>query len=200
AMRVVAPPGCLAMHPEQWWRVYFFQQFARRAPDPGLDGWINRFLHVFVDLKALAIFSLLFGIGLGIQHERLAGHPRRLRLLLRRLLVLLVFGLVHLYLIWNGDILSEYAMAGFVVLPFLYGPTWALALGATGLLALFLAGPMLPPWVPFPSQAWLIHHIRMANDVYGSGSFGEILAFRIKEVNAFLSLHDFIFPRTVGLF
>src|SRR5262249_23491832 len=45
-----------------------------------------------------------------------------------------------------------------------------------------------------------IHHVRMANEIYGSGSFGEILAFPIKEVDAFLSLHDFIFPRTVGLF
>ena len=200
ALRGLALLGVLAMNLETEFRISIFQQFVAGPPDPGLDGWINKFLAVFVDLKALAIFSLLFGIGLGIQHERLAGHPRRLRLLLRRLLVLLVFGLVHLYLIWNGDILTEYAMAGFVILPFLYGPTWALALGATGFLVLFLAGPILPPLAPFPSQAWLIHHIRTANDVYGSGSFGEILAFRIKEVNAFLSLHDFIFPRTVGLF
>jgi NADPH:quinone reductase-like Zn-dependent oxidoreductase len=40
-------------------------------------------------LKALATFSLLFGIGLAIQFERLSRHPRRLVLLLRRLLVLL---------------------------------------------------------------------------------------------------------------
>jgi uncharacterized protein len=200
ALRGLALLGVLAINLETWFRVSFFQQFALRPPDPGLDGWINRFLQVFVDLKALAIFSLLFGIGLAIQHERLAGHPRRLRLLLRRLLVLLAFGLIDLYLIWNGDILTDYAVAGLIVLPFLYGPTWALALGATGFLALHLAGPMLPPLVPSPTQAWLAQHIRMANETYGSGSFGEILAFRIKEVNAFLSLHDFIFPRTVGLF
>src|SRR5262249_14523822 len=133
-------------------------------------------------------------------HERLADNPRRLVLLLRRLVILLAFGLVHLYLIWDGDILGEYALAGLVVLPFLYAPTWAVALGAMAFLLLYLTGPLLPPLVPFPSTAWLIHHIRMANEVYGSGSFGDILAFRIKEVDAFLSLHDFIFPRTVGLF
>ena len=199
-LRGLALLGVLAMNLEMEFRISIFQQFVRSPPDRGVDGWVNAFLKIFVDLKALAIFSLLFGIGLAIQHERLADNPRRLVLMLRRLMVLLAFGLVHLYLIWNGDILTEYAIAGLVVLPLLYGPTWALALGAAMFLVLYLAGPLLPPLVPFPSTAWLIHHIRMANEIYGSGSFAEILAFRIKEVDAFLSLHDFIFPRTVGLF
>jgi len=33
---------------------------------------------------------------------------------------LLAIGLLHLLLIWNGDILTEYAVAGFIVLPFLW--------------------------------------------------------------------------------
>lgn len=68
--------------------------------DAGLD--------VFVDLKAFAVFSLLFGIGLAIQHQRLERQPRRVELLARRLLALLAIGLIHLPLIWNGDILTEY--------------------------------------------------------------------------------------------
>ena len=48
-------------------------------------------------------------------------------LLLRRLIVLLAIGLMHLCLIWNGDILTEYALAGFIVLPLLFGPRWLLA-------------------------------------------------------------------------
>ena len=59
-----------------------------------------------VDLKALALFSLLFGAGLAIQFERLARSERRTSLLVRRLAVLLAFGLIHLCLIWNGDILT----------------------------------------------------------------------------------------------
>ena len=81
-------------------------------------------------MKAFALFSLLFGAGLAIQFERLAKSERRTSLLVRRLVVLLAFGLIHLCLIWNGDILTEYALAGFIVLPFLFGPRWLLAVAA----------------------------------------------------------------------
>ena len=55
-------------------------------------------------------------------------------LLFRRLIVLLTFGLIHLCLIWNGDILTEYAVAGLIVLPFLFGSRWLLAGGAAAFL------------------------------------------------------------------
>lgn len=91
------------------------------------------------DMKAFALFSLLFGVGLAIQFEHLATNPLRAVLLFRRLIVLATFELIHLCLIWNGDILTEYAIAGLVVLPFLFGPRWLLAVGAATFLGLHLA-------------------------------------------------------------
>ncbi|WP_249441553.1 hypothetical protein, partial [Acinetobacter baumannii] len=82
-----------------------------------------------VDMKAFALFSLLVGVGLAIQFEHLSTNPDRALLLFRRLIVLLALGLRHLCLIWNGDILTEYAIAGLIVLPFLFGPRWLLASG-----------------------------------------------------------------------
>jgi uncharacterized protein len=121
-------------------------------------------------------------------------------LLVRRLTVLLAIGLIHLFLIWNGDILTEYALAGFVVLPFLFGPRWFLAAGSLLFLGLYLAMPLLPPIAPFPDAGWMRQHIAEARDIYGTGSFSEILTFRIREVPAILPLHVFVFPRTVALF
>jgi hypothetical protein len=43
-----------------------------------------------IEPKALALFSFLFGVGLAIQFDRLAGNPSRVALLIRRLVVLLV--------------------------------------------------------------------------------------------------------------
>src|SRR5580693_7167106 len=123
ALRGIALSGVLAINLVTEFRVSIFQQFLSLGRSTSaLDRAVEAFLMVAVDMKAFALFSLLFGTGLAIQFERLATNPRRARLLLRRLAVLLAIGLLHLFLIWNGDILVEYALAGFVVLPFLFGP------------------------------------------------------------------------------
>ena len=200
ALRGIALFGVLAINLETEFRISIFQQFLPHPSDQGLGRLIDSALDIFVDMKAFALFSLLFGVGLAIQFERLGYAERRTSLLVRRLLVLLVFGLIHLFLIWNGDILTEYALAGLVVLPFLFGPTWLMAIGCATFLALFLLQPLLPTLFPFPGHAWLAEHVREANQIYANGTFPEILQFRIREVAAFLPLHSYVFPRTLGLF
>jgi uncharacterized protein len=69
---------------------------------------------LFVESRFMGLFSLLFGVGLAIQTDRM--RARRLdpaRWIRRRLGWLLLFGLVHGFLIWGGDILTPYAIAGF---------------------------------------------------------------------------------------
>jgi uncharacterized protein len=107
---------------------------------------------------------------------------------------------MHLFLIWNGDILTEYSLAGFIVLPFLWGPRWLLAIGALLFLGLYLAMPLLPPPVSWPTTAWMKDHVVEARQIYGTGGFADILAFRIREALSILLLHVFIFPRTLALF
>ena len=110
-LRGIALFGVLAMNIVTVFRVSIFAQFLPDTEPAGaLDRAVSAVLEVAVDFKALALFSLLFGTGLAIQFERLAGNPRRTILLVRRLAVLLAIGLAHLYLIWNGDILVEYAL------------------------------------------------------------------------------------------
>ncbi|SRR6266567_1317194 len=120
ALRGLALFGVLAINLETEFRISIFQQFPLYTPEQGFSGVINRALDVFVDMKAFALFSLLFGAGLAIQFDRLGRTGQRTRLLIRRLAILLVFGLIHFFLIWNGDILAEYALAGLVVLPILF--------------------------------------------------------------------------------
>jgi uncharacterized protein len=201
ALRGLALFGVFAIHVTMVFRVSIFEQFLPPAATAAtLDRAVLAFLMAAIEMKAFALFSLLFGIGLAIQFERLAPNPRRTILLLRRLAVLLMFGLIHLFLIWNGDILTEYSLAGFVVLPLLWGPRWLLAAGAGLFLALYLAMPLLPPVVSWPTTAWLRDHVAEARQVYGAGGFFEILAFQIREVRAMFPLHVWVFPRTIALF
>jgi uncharacterized protein len=202
-LRGLALLGVVAINVVTIFRVSIFQQFLFPKPPlsfSSLDSAIEAILTLAVELKALALFSLLFGAGLAIQFERLAQNERRASLLVRRLAVLLAFGLIHLCLIWNGDILTEYALAGFIVLPFLFGPRWLLAVAALASLGLYLAMQAFPPPGLWPGTAALAQDVMDANRIYATGGFLEVLAFRLREIPLFAYLHAYIFPRTIGLF
>jgi uncharacterized protein len=198
--RGIALFGVMAINVVTVFRVSIFQQFLPVGGDgTPLDRALHWILIVGVDLKAFALFSLLFGIGLAIQHDRLSVDSRRLTLLVRRLAFLMLVGAGHLVLLWNGDILFEYAIAGFIVLPFLFCRLPILALAGAALLAVFVASSFLPPVASLPSRAWMTQTVAEAARVYGSGGFAEVLAFRVHELPGFLPLHLSIFPRTVAL-
>ena len=84
--------------------------------------WLLGFL--LVDGKMRGLFSFLFGASmlLIIQRADAAGQPSE-RVHFARMLWLLVFGLVHFYLIWWGDILSLYAVIGMFASFYVYQPS-----------------------------------------------------------------------------
>jgi uncharacterized protein len=200
-LRGLALLGVVAINVVNEFRVSIFEQFlSQKPPTSPIDSAIGAILMLAVEMKALALFSLLFGAGLAIQFERLASSERRTSLLVRRLAVLLAFGLIHLCLIWNGDILTEYALAGLIVLPFLFGPRWLLAVAALAFLGLYLVMQAAPPDGLFPSTATITQHVADANRIYATGGFLDVLAFRLREIPLIVPLHVFVFPRTIGLF
>jgi len=81
---------------------------------PKLDRALRFVVDATVDGKFYSLFALLFGLGCALQWQRAVP----LRTMQRRMLVLLGFGLLHLCLLWYGDILSLYALLGLVVLAF----------------------------------------------------------------------------------
>jgi len=200
-LRGIALFGVMAINLVMEFRISIFEQFLGSGTlTSPVDRAIETVLTQAVELKAFALFSLLFGAGLAIQFDRLATSGRRTSLLLRRLAVLLVFGVIHLCLIWNGDILTEYALAGFIMLPLLFGPRWLLTLAALVFLALYLAMQAFPPPGLFPGRAVIWQDVMDANRIYASGSFLDVLAFRLREIPLIASLHAFVFLRTIGLF
>ncbi len=90
-----------------------------------------------------ALFSLLFGVGMFIFMDRLEKKGAGINaanIYFRRLMWLLVFGLIHGYLLlWTGEILYQYALMGFLVFSFRYLPPIKLTLIA---LLLFSIGAL----------------------------------------------------------
>jgi len=100
---------------------YFFFKNRQTLPWANFkfDEIFEIILHTLVDGKFYSIFSLLFGIGFAIQYENLKkqGLPFK-PFFRRRMFWLLIFGGIHLSLIWMGDILTLYAVLGFALLNF----------------------------------------------------------------------------------
>ncbi len=85
----------------------------------GINKWIWIISHVFASEKFMSVFSMLFGAGVILFTERALEKGRRAGPLhYRRNFWLLVFGLVHGYLIWYGDILVNYSVCAFFVFLF----------------------------------------------------------------------------------
>jgi uncharacterized protein len=72
--------------------------------------------HLFTDEKMYGIFSMLFGAGILLMTSRLEqGGRSPARVHYRRMGWLMLFGLLHGFLLWPGDILWTYGVAGLVV-------------------------------------------------------------------------------------
>ena len=92
------------------------QSFRESLPTWPADGIIGLLQIVFVEGKFYSLFSLLFGIGFSIiliRNQQKGINP--LPVFYRRLLILLLIGAFHLFLVWEGDILFLYAMVGMLL-------------------------------------------------------------------------------------
>lgn len=103
---------------------------------------ITEFLNLMlVNGKFYTIFSLLFGVGFALQLTRLESRGvDGLGIFRKRLLLLMLIGLVHLCLIWTGDILTLYAALGFLLPLFRHWPTRRLLALAASLILLPIPG------------------------------------------------------------
>lgn len=85
----------------------------------GLEGY-NQYFHgfnfIFADTRFMSIFSMLFGAGVVLFTQRIEAKGKRVAALhYKRMFWLLLFGFIHAYFIWVGDILVAYAICGSLV-------------------------------------------------------------------------------------
>jgi uncharacterized protein len=86
---------------------------------PILDRTLQDLILFFVESKFFTLFSLLFGIGFAIQIQSAEKQGNAfLPRISRRMLGLLIFGLLHIMLLWDGDILVIYAITGTLLIAF----------------------------------------------------------------------------------
>jgi uncharacterized protein len=160
---------------------------------------VDYLVAALIEFKAFGVLSLLFGIGMAAFLDRSGRFPERRHegLLARRLLGLLAIGLVHLLIVWNGDILTLYALCGFVLFP-------AMRLPILAVLSLGIAAVVHPRVIPlgfgFPTDETLRRFADEAHRVYTSGSMGDVFQFHLQETRwIMLELLASVAVRTWGL-
>jgi uncharacterized protein len=158
-IRGVALMGILAMNIVHfaWPGVVYSIPIMAPDHDKG-DLWLWGFNHLVFDTKMMTLFSMLFGAGLVLMSDRAEGRGAKMRgVYYRRVTWLLVIGLAHAYLVWDGDILVMYASCGFLLYPVRkWSPKTLIVVGiALNLLLVPLWLGMRHAVLPFMQQTYL---------------------------------------------
>lgn len=163
----------------------YFNPTVYGDPSPAdLWGWAAMF--ILVDSKMRGLFSILFGASMLLVYERAeAAEGDGAPVHVRRMVWLLVFGLLHFYLVWFGDILNTYALCGLFAMSLLLADEAGLKRAAIGLIGLNFALLAIPAgfltgwrWLvmrPGASGALVQGYERQAESLSTSSSFSEIL-------------------------
>ncbi|WP_142377879.1 DUF418 domain-containing protein, partial [Staphylococcus aureus] len=163
------------------------------------DSW-SQFLYklnlVFIQNSFYPIFAFLFGVGLAIMFTNMTKKGMKPGIVLyRRVLAMLGFGLIHGYLLYNGDILHTYATLGLVVILFLFVHHRYALMVSIGLLLLnfllyvsSLFNEQATKLIPFNRNPH-------TTEILQSGNILEIIKWNMNEfnhVNTMLSVGNFL--------
>jgi len=187
-------------------------------PEVG-DQLVKNMIHFFAESKFYSLFSFLFGLGFSIQMTRAAKKSSSFgRFFSRRLLILLVIGQLHAHLLWNGDILTIYAVVGFALLLFRKRSPrtliiWAVILimipvmfqvAMTTLMELGRLDPQAAQEIEKALSQAVVQYEELAenaSEVYSSGSYGEIMQTRRSELWFFYMICLFaVIPNVLAMF
>ena len=199
----------LANFPEFGLWTFLSAEQQAAMPTAEVDQWVRFAQYMLIDGKFYTIFSLLFGVGFSMI---LMKHGRKL--FVRRMLILMVIGLLHRLFIWSGDILVVYATGGLILTLFVKLPDKALLWLAVGLILLPVGLDALIEfhgidYAKRPYMAWWrrayelgINEDNFATWLRDAKSYSEMFAFlmqgTIERSWELLSGHRL--PKVVGLF
>ncbi|WP_377888041.1 DUF418 domain-containing protein [Alkalihalobacillus sp. R86527] len=149
-----------------------------------LNQWSMHAIDFFAQASFYPLFSFLFGYGFIIFRNRVIERKGTFYpLMIRRLLFLMLLGVIHFTLVWHGDILFTYSLCGLLLLLLIkLNGTRLLQTGMVLWLiyAIFLFILMLPlNALDFTSHQ--PNAIQQSIEVYGNGSFKEITEQRISD-------------------
>jgi uncharacterized protein len=184
---------------------YFCLNNEQRAelPFPLINKIISYIIYYFIDMKFWTLFTILFGFGTSIFISRANELNRNGKTLyLRRLIILLIIGLIHGIFFWFGDILTEYALAGFILLLFSNKKNkslvvWGMILGAIIPLVLKVVYQV----ILLPNTTDVFDNLSILTmDAYSSSSFAKVINANLLNVKTYSLYVWFLLIAALGRF
>ena len=120
-LRGVALLGILLINIEDFGIDWSIFDTILRGPHDTAEFRTKQVVEVFFSGTMKGLFSMLFGAGMilfTMNKKETPGGVTIAELYYRRLLLLVLFGVIHAYVLWTGDILYFYALAGMLLYPF----------------------------------------------------------------------------------
>lgn len=185
--------------------IYAGQTWDLQALEHPLDRGLAIGIMFFLQSKSYLLLSFLFGWGVVMQAERAGASGVRFGPLhVRRMLALLLLGLLHGTLLWYGDVLMLYAVIGLLLLPLIRcRPGLLLTIALVFLLLrvllqlpgpameqvrdLYAAGTVWMRWERYPEQ------------VYVWGSWLDVTLRRVQDLSAALSWAGYYLGEMLGM-
>ena len=153
------------------------------GPVSGIDLGTWFFNFVLIDSKMRGLFSMLFGASTLLVIESAAsGNRSAAGAHYSRMIWLGIFGLLHFYLIWFGDILFLYAMCGLLLFAFRNLSVKALTIWA---IAFFVVG------IGFLAMGWVTMALTEAGRMPADMAFLMMLMLALTVISSALSTPAF---------
>ncbi|WP_163580697.1 DUF418 domain-containing protein [Gracilibacillus saliphilus] len=141
--------------------------------------------HLLIEGSFMPIFAFVFGYSLVLMTNKLEdrGLPVK-RYLFRRFLMLIAFGYLHSYYLWEGDILLSYGLIGLFLLFFVKRKAKTIFIWFVILFGLLLL--MNIPWgseeeYALYSDTTINHYLEETLTIYQTGTYQEIQHHRNNE-------------------
>lgn len=206
-LRGIAILGILLANIWSFGWMSFAEQFESGLVIPGLNNWVEGFREFLITGKMRGLLCILFGAGLYLQYVKLKASRKWPLGYAKRTALLSCIGLLHIVLLWYGDILFMYSLVAFAAMLFVQlDDRWLVGFSIGALILSTLCGVGATASSIFSSggssATGIFSQFSSANElqVYQSGTYLEQLQLRLGQAALIIaSLPVFIFEM-LGLF
>ncbi|PIE88669.1 MAG: hypothetical protein CSA04_00700 [Bacteroidetes bacterium] len=181
-----------------------FGGFYSTFTDP-LNSSVYHFITNYGADKFIGLFSFLFGVSFSIMYlKNRYSETEFATFYVRRLLVLMIFGIIHITFFWAGDILFTYSLMGIILLSSRKLPSRLLLFMSIFTyflpiiyIALNVSFPSLPDALSSTSSITMPEVL----DTYANGAYIDVFKLRLHEYFSFRYINLIYYvPKIISLF